>query len=170
MNSVTYGFWEQQLYDYTDPDHIVVWGRDADATEEEARSRVTSGVISGTSFLAGDNFVNPNGDAAAAEKRFTEMLGNEDVIRVAKLGRIFTPVITDVSKRTANIFKLQTEDRLYIAVLNYENKSSKFAVDLGGKEYTAVELWTGDKKPVSGELAVKLRGKDSALYELIPID
>lgn len=170
LNSVTYGFWEQKLYDYTDPDHIVVWGKEADATEEEARSRVTSGVISGTSFLAGDNFVNPNGDKAEAEKRFAKMLKNENIIRVAELGRIFTPVITDVSNRTANIFKLQCDGKLYIAVLNYEDKSIKFYVDLDDKKYKAVELWSGNEETVSGKLAVKLKGNDSALYELIPIE
>lgn len=170
LNSVTYGFWEQKLYDYTDPDHIVVWGRDADATAEEARSRVTSGVISGTSFLAGDNFVSPNGDAVLADKRFIEMLGNKNIIRAVRLGKIFTPVITDVSNRTANIFKLQTDEKLYVAVLNYKDKNSKFTVDLEGREYTAVELWSGNKQTVNGELEVRLNGKDSALYELTPAE
>lgn len=168
LNSVTYGFWEQKLYDYTDPDHIVVWGKEADATEQEARSRVTSGVISGTSFLAGDNFVNPSGDKYEADKRFTEMLGNESIIRVAEFGRIFTPVITDISNRAANIFKLQTDEGLYIAVLNYENKNRKFNIDLDGKKYEAVELWTKDEKTVSGKLKVELEGNDSAIYKLIP--
>ena len=28
LNSLTYGFWQSELYDWIDPDHIVVWGKD----------------------------------------------------------------------------------------------------------------------------------------------
>lgn len=169
LNSVTYGFWEQNIYDYTDPDHILVWGKDADATAEEARSRVTSGVISGTSFLAGDNFVNPNGNADEAQERFAEMLGNEDIIKVAKIGKMFNPFIYDVSNRTANIFTLENDGKLYVAVLNYSNKKKTFDVDLEGKQYTAVELWRGTEETVNESLNVTLERKDAALYELTPI-
>lgn len=168
LNSVTYGFWEQKIYDYTDPDHILVWGKDADATVQEARSRVTSGVISGTSFLAGDNFVNPNGSADEAQKRFKEMLGNKDVMRVAKTGKIFTPVITNVSNRTANIFTLENDGKLYVAVFNYSDKKKFFDVDLKDRQYSAVELWRRTEEKVSGKLKVTLEGNDVALYELTP--
>ena len=170
LNSVTYGFWEQGLYDYTDPDHIVVWGREADAEESEARSRATSGVISGTSFLAGDNFVNPNGDKQQAKERFDYIFTNHDIISLAKKGKIFTPVITDASNRTANIFKLEADSRLYIAVLNYDKEKHTFKVDLKGKSYAARELWRGTRENVNGALEVTLNGKDSAIYELTPVN
>lgn len=170
LNAVTYGFWEQNIYDYTDPDHIVVWGRDAGASEEEARSRVTSGIISGTSFLAGDNFVYPEGDKDAARQRFITMLANKDIVRVGKTGKIFLPVITDVSNRTANIYKLETDGKLYIAVFNYKRSKKEFNIDLNGMQYSATELWSGRQETADGELKLKLAGKDAALFELVPIE
>lgn len=170
LNAVTYGFWEQKLYEYTDPDHLVVWGKEADAGEAEARSRITSGVISGTSFLTGDNFINPSGNADEAQERFVKMLANTDIIRVAKTGKVFIPVITDVKNRTANIFMLEDNGKLYAAVINYKNKNASFELDLNDKTYTAVELWSGSQVTADGTLKVELGAKDAALYELTEIN
>ena len=98
------------------------------------------------------------------------MFGNEDIIKVAKIGKIFTPVITNVSNRTANIFTLENDGKLYVAVLNYKNKNQTFEIDLDDKEYAAVELWHGTEESAAGTLQVTLDGKDSALYELTPIE
>lgn len=73
LNALTYGFWQRPLYNNLDPDHILVWGKDGDATEEEAIMRVTSGIVS-SSLLFGDNFVNPSGDKAQAQKDLMSFL------------------------------------------------------------------------------------------------
>lgn len=166
LNAVTYGFWEKELYDYPDPDHIVIWGKDAKATEAEARSRITSGVISGTSFLAGDNFVEPAGDAEEAYKRYEILLTNEDIVRVAKLNKIFVPVITDTSNQSADIYKLTDGDKEYIAIFNFSSHKKSFEVSIDIGSYTATELWS--RKVYDGEdtLTVKLNGKDAALFEI----
>ena len=165
LNAVTYGFWEKGLYDFTDPDHIVVLGRDGGAGEAEARSRVTSGVISGTSFLAGDNFVFPAGDPGAAEKRFS-LLKNADVLAVAKKGRIFTPVITSTLNRTANVFRLDADGKRYFAVINYSSVPRTFMVKTGLGTFNGKELWRGRNVSGLDLLPVTLAGKDAALFEL----
>lgn len=166
LNAVTYGFWEKELYDYTDPDHIVIWGQDAGASENEARSRITSGVISGTSFLAGDNFVTPFGDADEAFCRFEKLLTNEGIIAVAKTGKIFTPVITNVKNRTANIYKLELEDKTYFAVINFSDKTRMFTVETGFDCFESKELWTGKQQNGLKLLTVMLEGKNAALFEV----
>ena len=166
LNAVTYGFWEKELYGYTDPDHLVIWGKDGGATEAEARSRVTGGAIAGTSFLTGDNFVEPAGDAEQAFARYEKLLTNEEVLAVARTGKIFTPVITNVKNRTANIYKLTLEDRTYIAVFNFSNQRRLFTVDTGMGRYAARELWSGRQSVGSGLLTVSLASRDAALYEL----
>lgn len=166
LNAVTYGFWERELYDFTDPDHIVVWGREGRATENEARSRATSGVIAGTSFLAGDNFVSPAGNASEAFARYEKLLANPDVIAVAKTGRMFTPVITNVLNRTANIYRLELEDRTYIAVFNFSAVPAVFTVRTGLKACTARELWSGKSKNAGSVMSVLLAGRDAALFEI----
>ena len=169
LNAVTYGFWEKELYGFTDPDHIVIWGKDAGASEAEARSRVTSGVIAGTSFLAGDNFVAPAGDARAAFARYEKLLANADVVRAAKTGKIFSPVFSCGAARTANVYRLEADGKTYIAVINFSAIPRVFTVDTGMPRYAAKELWSGRQSSGSGLLAVSLAGKDAALFEIIPI-
>ena len=166
LNTVTYGFWEKELYDYTDPDHIVIWGKDGGAGENEARSRITSGVISGTSFLAGDNFVNPAGDTDTAFARYDKLLTNPEIIAVAKTGKIFSPVITNVKNRTANIYKLETDGKTYIAVFNFSKLPQVFTVDTGLECFTAKELWNGNTSVGAKILTVSLSAKDAALFEI----
>lgn len=96
------------------------------------------------------------------------MLGNKDVMRVAKIGKIFTPVITNVSNRSANIFTLENDGKLYVAVINYSKIMKTFKVDLGDGQYTATELWCGTTEDVSETLEVRLDAKDAAIYELTP--
>ena len=168
LNAVTYGFWEKQLYDYTDPDHIVIWGKDGKASEAEARSRITCGVIAGTSFLTGDNFVSPAGDANAAFSRYTTLLTNPEILRVAKSGRIFTPDVTNTLHRSADVFRLTLDDKEYIAVFNYSALPKVLTVKTEAASFTAKELWRGKTVNGKGTLVVTLAGKDAALYEVTP--
>ena len=166
LNAVTFGFWEKELYDYTDPDHLVVWGKDAGATEAEARGRLTCGAIAGTSFLAGDNFVSPAGDAQAAFARYETLLTNPDVVAVAKTGKIFTPVVTGAYDRSAHIYRLETEGGAYLAVFNLTGKRQIYTVDTGFSRYAAKELWTGGERAGTKMLTVTLAPGDAALYSL----
>ena len=166
LNAVTYGFWEKELYDYTDPDHLVVWGKDAGASQAEARSRVTCGAISGTSFLAGDDFVSPAGNAGDAFERYEALLTNPDILFVARSGRIFTPVITSVKDRAAHIYKCEIKGKTYIAVFNFSKIIRCFTVDTGYSRYQAKELWRAKESEGSRYLTVLLQPKDAALYEI----
>ncbi len=163
LNSLTYGFWQKQIYRYPDPDNIVVWGKDGKAGLEEARSRVISGVLLGTSFIAGDNFVHPAGDVSEADNRFKTLLTNEDLIRTAKLGKIFKPLSIVPSNRAANT---------YLAVLNYSSEEAGFTLNLAdyrktGKKYQIKGAWSGDTSAVNSDsFEVSLKGKDSELFIL----
>ena len=101
--------WEQELFAYPDPDHLVIWGKDGKASENEARSRLTLGAIAGTSFLTGDNFIAPAGNAGQANERFLTLLTNADILRVAKFGRAFTPVIEKHCPQSASIYRLEQD-------------------------------------------------------------
>ena len=172
LNSLTYGFWQKQLYRYPDPDNIVVWGKDGKAGLEEARSRVISGVLLGTSFIAGDNFVHPSGDVSEADNRFKTLLTNADLIRTAKLGKIFKPLNIVPSNRAANIFVMEDRGNTYLAVLNYSSEEAGFTLDLAdyrktGKKYQIKGVWSGDTSAVNSDsLEVRLKGKDSELFIL----
>ena len=173
LNGLTYGFWQKNLYQYPDPDHLVIWGRDGKASLEEARSRVTSGILLGTSFLAGDNFVDPVGDKETADERFRTLLTNPDIIAVAKTGKIFRPVEVSHNRDAANMFVMTDGDVTYLAVLNYDlNKEYERNVDLkelfGAEDTEPVkELWSGEAQTLQdGVLSISLDAKDAKVYRV----
>lgn len=169
LNAVTYGFWENILYDYTDPDHIVVWGRDGKATPGEAICRATSGVISGTSFLAGDNFYDPAGIESLAKRRFDQLLANPDVIHVAKIDKIFKPDLSGCLPRAASVYRMQDGGKEYIAVFNFSILPAEHTISLGDAQtYTVKELWSGDTFESGSEMTVKARARYASLYEVTP--
>lgn len=167
LNSLTYGFWQSELYDWIDPDHIVVWGKDGKANAREARSRVLSGVVTGGSFLTGDNFVNPAGKASGAFGRYEELLTNERLLDVLKTGVPFEGILDESCPYAAEMFTLEKDGKTYIAVFNYSKILVKTrAVDIP-KGATAENLFTGKKQTCrTGKLMVTLQPGDSVIYEI----
>lgn len=47
LNALSYGWWQDKVYQFNDPDHIVL----RDATDGENRARVTSGSLQEFSLL-----------------------------------------------------------------------------------------------------------------------
>ncbi len=168
LNSLTYGFWQSELYDWIDPDHIVVWGKDGKANPREARSRVLSGIVTGGSFLTGDNFVSPAGKSDKAFSRYKELLGNEKLIGALKIGRPFEGVLDEKCPYAAEIFTLTEGDKTYVAVFNYSKILVKTkTIDLP-EGATAENLFTGKKQSSrSGKLLVTLQPGDSVIYEIV---
>lgn len=165
LNALTYGFWEQELYAYPDPDHLVIWGKDGKASENEARSRLTLGAIAGTSFLTGDNFIAPAGNAGQANERFLTLLTNADILRVAKFGRAFTPVIEKHCPQSASIYRLERDGRLYFAVFNFSVLPQYQEIPVNGV-FHSKELWSGKQASGKETLGVWLAGRNAALYEV----
>ena len=165
LNALTYGFWEQELFAYPDPDHLVIWGKDGKASENEARSRLTLGAIAGTSFLTGDNFIAPAGNAGQANERFLTLLTNADILRVAKFGRAFTPVIEKHCPQSASIYRLEQDGRLYFAVFNFSVLPQYQEIPVNGV-FHSKELWSGKQASGKETLGVWLAGRNAALYEV----
>ena len=173
LNGLTYGFWQKKLYQYPDPDHLVIWGRDGKASLEEARSRATSGILLGTSFLTGDNFVDPAGDREAADERFRGILTNPDIIAAAKTGKIFRPVEISHNRDTSNMFVMTDGGVSYLAVLNYNLNAEyvnevdlKSLFGLDGTE-AVKELWSGEEQALQdGVLHIALGARDAKVYRI----
>lgn len=168
LNSLTYGFWQSELYDWIDPDHIVLWGKEGKATEKEAKSRLVSGIITGGSFLAGDNFVNPAGNSETAFARYNELLTNEKLIEILKIGKPFEAVLNAKCPNTAEVFTLEHEGKMYIAVLNYNKwKSKTQTVDVPAN-CTAENLFTGETQSTeNGKMRIRLKPRDSVIFEIV---
>ena len=100
MNAISGGWWTDLLYQYNDPDHLVMvgsggWGSPKNCTLGENRARFTSGAVTGMMMVA-DNFAlnddSGNGDAALSRARAQEIMMNKDINEMADLGRSFMPV------------------------------------------------------------------------------
>lgn len=166
LNAVTYGFWTEEFYDYPDPDHIVLWGKDGGAEFNEAQSRLLSGVIGGTSMLFGDDF----SDLSNAQmKERLKLINNNELMKVASFHKSFKPILYGKYTKAANVFVLEMNDKTYYAVFNYSKNKDTFNIAINGK-YTAKELMRGADLGNSfngiGKLVVNLEGKQCALFEI----
>lgn len=164
MNSLSYGFWLGEIYDYPDPDHIVLWGKDGKADIYEAQSRMISGIISGTSLLFGDDFsINNN---IEKNERLSALINNADLMKVAGYHKIFKPIFNGNYNKAAEIYELRCDGKIYYAVFNYGNKNKNYDIVLSGK-FNAKELISGEVFEGNDILKVSLSGKQALLYEII---
>lgn len=159
-------FWHKELYAYPDPDHIVVLGSD----EGTARCRVTSGVISGTSFLIGDN-LNGAEKGSANYNFLMKMFGNKEVVGVAKLGKAFKPLSISGGDRCADAYWYSEGDVLYLAVFNFDSGKPGYDLSLLGLNIpegaVATDLWRGIKTKLNGsQITCTVPQNDAAIYKI----
>ena len=168
MNALTYGFWQSKLYDWIDPDHIVVWGKDGKANARAARSRLLSGIVTGGSFLTGDNFVSPAKNPDKAHARYKELFTNEKLMDVLKIGKPFEGDLGTDCPYAAEVFTLEHEGKTYVAIFNYSKVLIKtYNVDVPANA-VAENLLSGKTKKTgnNGKLLVTLQPEDSVIYEI----
>ena len=158
LNSVEMSWWLDRVYQYNDPDHLVL---SRAKTDGEARIRYTCGAMTGTVLLGdnyatvGDTIANPEAERALAMRVAT----NADINAVAHIGRSFRPVDGGLAYdsnrygkafRVDNEFVLDTDNALYYVVFNYDKdadfrKTADFSrIGIKADEVKSIkELWTG---------------------------
>ena len=184
MNAIAGGWWTDGLYQYNDPDHLVLvgsggWGSPKNCTLGENRARFTSGAVTGMMMVA-DNFAlndqSGNGDPVLSRARAQEIMMNPDINAMADLGRSFRPVYghrthNGNADAAENFYMLHTEDYLYVAVFNYSDAAlagslplADLAIEGGGFEGVK-ELWTGQSVTVDADaLPYDVPAKDVRVY------
>lgn len=167
MNSLTYGFWQSELYDWIDPDHIVIWGKDGKANERAARSRLLSGIVTGGSFLTGDNYVSPAKNPDKAFDRYSELLTNKKLIDVLKIGKPFKGDLGTGCPDAAEVFTLEYDGKTYVAVFNYSKVAVKtYNIDVPA-DAVAENLFNGKtKKTGKVHLLVTVQPEDAVIFEI----
>ena len=184
MNAISGGWWTDRLYQFNDPDHLVLIGRgdQLGASLGENRARVTSGAVTGMMLVA-DNFSpsdqSGRGNNALSRQRAQAVLTNADVNAVARLGRSFRPLYGhkeyDLNDSHAqSLFVHEADSFVYLAAFNYTGSATSYTVplaDLGiseGEELSETkELWTGEAVGVSNhQLAIAVPAKDVRLIRL----
>ncbi|HXA45016.1 MAG TPA: hypothetical protein VNZ25_05880, partial [Candidatus Angelobacter sp.] len=164
MNSVSYGWWLDDLYQFNDPDMMVFNGYGASTNENQ--SRLIGDAVTGI-FLDGDDLTTAGGQAAAQM-----CLTNAAINRVASTGRTFTPVEGNTGSDASSIFVRQENASAWsIAVFNYTASATNESVDLSraglpATNYLATDLWTGTTSSVSNSFTVSLNSKQAKLFRL----
>ena len=166
MNSVSYGWWLDNLYQFNDPDVMVFNGYGA--TTNENQSRLISGAVSGL-MLDGDALTN-----SSAINNVQLLLTNQAIANVARVGQTFTPVEGNTGTSAANIFARQNGATWCIAVFNYTSKATNETVNLSRAglppgSYNAANLWDGTAAVVTGSFNVSLNAKQSKLFQLTAV-
>ena len=183
MNAISAAWWTDHLYQYNDPDHLVMIGAgdQQNATEGENRARITNGAITGMMLVA-DNFSpsdqSGRGNNELSRQRAEKMLLNHDINRMADLGRSFRPVYGyreyDGNEQHAeNFFVHETDSFVYLAAINYvpQTLTATIPLDLLGNYEPAdfcelKELWFGTCTEPTSAIAVSVPGKDARVYRL----
>ena len=166
LNALTYGWWLARVYDYNDPDHVVLDGY----SEGENRARVTSAVITGL-FISGDDLSDAGG--AGGKARAKKYLTNREITGLGSAGKSFQPVEGDAGCSAANLFTRCGEDGFYLAALNYSNATNHVAINLDriglspGRSYQFKELWSGAEFNASNVLTLTLKPADAAVYKAV---
>jgi alpha-galactosidase len=162
MNSVSYGWWLDNLYQFNDPD-IMVFANGANTNE--AQSRLISGTVTGV-FLNGDDLSTTNGQNGAIS-----YLTNSAIDAVARVGQTFMPVEGNTGSSAVSTFVRQDGATWYVAVFNYSASSASRTIDLSRAglppgTYFLTNLWDGTTSTVTGSFNVSLNARQSKLFGL----
>jgi hypothetical protein len=163
MNSVSYGWWLDGLYQFNDPD-IMVFGNGADTNENQ--SRLISDAVTGI-FLDGDDLTTTAGQLAALS-----CLGRSAINAVARTGRTFTPVEGNTGSSAVDTFARQDGSDWLLAVFNYTGNSINKTLDFARAgfppaNYAVSNLWDGSTMTIaSNSFTMNLNAKQAKLFRL----
>jgi alpha-galactosidase len=166
LNSTTYGWWQKNLYDYIDGDHIVF------GTEPlpENRARLTSGLVTGT-LITGDDY-SASGHWVATSQ---SLLQKQDLLNIATNGngKAFRPVEGNTGDQPNELFTATIGNYQYLAIINYGSAAKTFSVNMnriglnGSGTYSSVkELFSGTTSAITGTLTVTVNAADAVIYRI----
>lgn len=164
LNALSYGWWQDKVYQFNDPDHIVL----RDATDGENRARVTSGVITGI-FIAGDDF--SKGGSKEVKEKAMKYLTNAEINAIAN-GESFHPVDGNGEKSENQFVRMDKDGKAYYAVFNYMDQELKMTTVLerlgldSSKEYRLKELWSGIESTAKTNLEVTVPACDVVIFKV----
>jgi len=160
LNSVSYGWWQSNLYNYVDADHVVFSDQEIGAN----RARLLSALVTGT-WISGDDF-SVSGQWTERVKKYYQ---DPELIKLVQNGKAFRPVEGNVV--SSEIFTQKIGDSFYMAVVNYSKDAKVFSITperLGldaSKIITSKEILQDNAIDSKGNLQFKLNGADAALYK-----
>ena len=161
LNAVSYGWWEDRVYQFNDADHVVL----QQATDGENRARITSAVITGL-FITGDDF--SEGGSLEGKEKAKKFLTNSEIIAVAQ-GESFSPLEGNGKKSENQFVHTDKKGNVYYAVFNYGEIPMTIElpvsrIGISAEEIKSVkELWTGEK--LNSKSTITIQPKDVKLIK-----
>lgn len=163
LNGTSLGWWQSNVYDYTDADHVVFEGAPLGAN----RARLTSAIVTGT-IITGDDYSVPGNTHTVAQ----QLLQNRDVLEAAQVKGAFRPVDHHTGEAPSNLFVYNAGAYTYVAVLNYGQQAATFEADLdklglkSRQVYGCKELFSGKVSTATGKLQMNVDGADAVIIRL----
>ena len=169
LNSTTYGWWQNKMYDFMDADGVMFDNTVNGVflnSEGVNRASYTSSIVTGTITLS-DNYSVPTGPWVA---RAQSLLQNPEVLALAKADMHFKPVDGNTGTTASQIFYTTQNGITYVAVFNYTANGTDMNIDLSrlglSGSYTATELYSGTIITGSNSLTFTLPGLDAHIYKI----
>ncbi len=132
----------------------------------ENRARLTSAIVTGT-VITGDDYAEHSNASGVAQ----QLLQNRDVLEVAQLPNGFVPVDHHTGETPSSLFVHNSGGVTYLAVVNYNRKSTAFEADFGklglsSGEYLCKELFSGKTSTEKGKIHVTVDAADAMIFRL----
>lgn len=163
LNSTTYGWWQNQIYDYIDADHVVF----GDVSAGQNRARYASSIVTGT-ITTGDDFSATGPWVARAQ----DLLQNTDVLDAIHADLHFVPVDGNTDYFASKYFTAVDGATTYLAAFNYGENAVTTSVDMeriglsGSNSYIVEELFQGGQETAMGAVDIDLPAADAAIYKI----
>ncbi|MBP3830333.1 MAG: hypothetical protein ILA06_08605 [Bacteroidaceae bacterium] len=187
MNAISYGWWTNEFYQFNDPDHLVLVGKEAAhgdvESEGENRARYTTGICSAMVLLPdvwSERDRSGHGDARLSFERAKHIVMNPDINAIARGGQSFRPLYggrqwRDQTGAAENLLTLRTDSAVYLAAINYSEEPLNVTVPISdicsSSLSQAKELWTGETVTLRPQFSlpqpqflISVPAKDARLY------
>jgi alpha-galactosidase len=162
LNSTNYGWWQSNIYDYVDADHVVYDQQSIGAN----RARLASSLITGT-ITVGDNFSKTDTWTSRAQS----LLQNQDLLNISRNGKAFQPVEGNTGTSCTDQYALKIGNYYYLTIFNFGNNNKTFNINLnrvglsGTNAYTNVkELFSGAYSNFSGTVNTTIGPTDCKIF------
>ena len=160
MNSLSFGWWLNRVYQYNDPDHLVM----GDRSEGENMSRITTAAVTGYCIL-GDNLSTEGSyiGTPSSQEHCVKYTGYEKVNEIIDMGVSFRPAYGHKlfgANNSVDLFYHEAEDSWVIAHFNYSVGEKNIELDLTtlGIDVNTLDLarsydcWTNQLPTVDGNI------------------
>lgn len=163
LNSTGYGWWQGNMYNYVDADHVVF----TTAPDNMNRARLASSLVTGT-LTTGDDFASYGKWKGVAQL----LLQNKNLLAIAKQGKSFRPVDANTGNRGVHVFTRELNGQRYVALFNYSDKPQTYDIPFNragitNKATKALELFTDKVLPLQGNtLQITVPASDAVIYRV----